>query len=243
MEAMGIEFSRADAIGYRVYVRLAGMVRTSPSIHRFLFGYRPAGDESIPGEYWDWTTLILRRALRRYLSPDDAFLDMGTGPVAVLAIYARLKLGCEQVRAVDHVEPLVAAAKKNMENLGLDIPVYCSDLFEEVDGAYDVIAFNAPYLDSEKGRRLGILNSDMASLRFDGGSGGGEVIERFLRDAPRYLSDKGRVLLGVNHFHIASATIRKLISDSDMTLAGWMKSPILRGCAYILRRKQPEDAA
>jgi HemK-related putative methylase len=207
-------------------------------LHRWLFGYAPTVVGPIDGEYWDWTTLILRKALRHHLKPTDSFLDMGTGPVGVLAIYSGRRLGCEHVLAVDHLPLIVTSAKRNAERLGLNIEFLCSDLFTGVDGCFDVIAFNAPYLDIEKGRCAGILKDELAERRFGGGKGGGETIERFLHQAPQHISKGGVLLLGVNHYHIPRPTVRDLISQSGLELRGCLEGALMPACAYVLCRPE-----
>ena len=60
-----------------------------------------------------------------------------------------------------------------------------SDLFENVDGTFDLIAFNAPYLDGSEPR-------DYAWTHVQDGR---DVIERFIRESKRYVKRGGRVLL------------------------------------------------
>jgi methylase of polypeptide subunit release factors len=217
------------------------LFRTRFFVHKWFFGYRPLIDNSTRDEYWDWTTLALRRAMRKHLRPNNSFLDMGTGPFAVLAIYANIKLGCKHVSAVDYLKPLLSAAKENADSLGLEVEFIYSDLFDNINVVYDVIAFNAPYLDIEEGRRRGILENKTAELRFSGGAGGGETIERFLHEAPRFLSEKGKLLLGVNHFHISRTTVHDIISSSDMIIERLQRNPPFPGTVYVLIRRAREE--
>jgi len=210
-------------------------------LHKWLFGYYPLSKNVVPGQYWDWTTLILRRTLRRYLKPDDAFLDMGTGPVGVLAIFAALKLGCKRISAIDKLEQIVMSARLNAESVGAIIDYQCSDLFDCVQGTYDVISFNAPYLDIEKGRQSRILIDELSELRFSGGIGGGEVIDRFLRDAPHFMSKKGILLLGVNHYHIPRKTVLAIIARSGWISCECIESLLIPASAYLLRRTDVKE--
>ena len=106
-------------------------------------------------------------------------LDMGTGS-GVLGLEA-LKNGCE-VLCVDVNKDAVALVKSK----GLDC-LY-SDLFSNVDGSFDLIMFNPPYLPKEE------LESDEVALYNCGGLKGCEVLDMFFNDAYKYLCSNGKVL-------------------------------------------------
>jgi len=205
-------------------------------LHHWLFGFRPYPGSQIHGSYWDWTTLVLRDALRKHLTPEARFLDMGTGPVAVLAIFAALRVKCRKVQAIDHLPEIVSSARNNADHLSVNIQFTCGDLFSDAEGLFDLIAFNTPYMDLETGRALGILQDERSEKRFSGGHGGGETIARFLRDAPDHLADSGLILLGVNHYHITRSTVLGLIVKSNLELVDRIENPCTKSTAYVLRR-------
>jgi len=219
---------------YRTYSAFIRQLRSNGLFHLWLFGYRPYPGSRIHGGYWDWTTLVLRDALRKHLSPEARFLDMGTGPVAALAIFAALRIKCKQVQAIDHLPDIVSSARNNADYLNANIQFTCSDLFSGTEGLFDVIAFNAPYMDLETGRSLGILQDEQSEKRLSGGHGGGETIARFLHDAPDHLSDNGLILLGVNHFHITRSTVLDLIARSNLEIVDRIDNPC-KSVAYVLR--------
>jgi methylase of polypeptide subunit release factors len=223
---------------YRVYHGLIFYLRTSRWVHRGLFGYRPCVSSSECGEYWDWTTLTLRKAIRLYLRRDMSLLDVGTGSAGVLAVFAGLKTGCRRIVGVDKVPKVVSLAQRAAEPLRLGIEFRCSDLFSNVTGRFDMIVFNAPYLDDEKARQLGILRSDLDHERFSGGAGGGETIARFLDGIPEHLLDDGCAVLGVNHYHIARTVIMGLIAGSKLRLERRLEGRCLPATAYMLRRAE-----
>lgn len=108
-------------------------------------------------------------------------LDMGCGCGIVALHLARQ--GC-LVTAVDVNEHAVGNTKINAEKNGLAIQVVTSDLFSEIEGTFDVITFNPPYLPTE--------NEDIA---WDGGREGTAIMERFLREAHRHLTGHGRIYM------------------------------------------------
>ena len=217
---------------YRLYQAVILPVRGSRRVNAWLYGYAPCIDSRESGPYWDWTTLIIKRAMWGYVGPDTRLLDMGTGCIGVLSVCARLQMGCKSVVAVDYVPQVVAMAQRTCGPLGLDIGFLCSDLFEKVPGRFDVIVFNSPYLDDAKARHLGLLGTEMEHRRFS--SQQGETIARFLREAPERLSEKGVAILGVNHYHIGRDMVGEMIAESRLRVMLCMEGRWTRGAAYVL---------
>lgn len=107
-------------------------------------------------------------------------LEMGCGS-GIIALHCA-KAGAE-VTAVDADPKAVVCARANAERNGLELDVIVSDLFLDVDGEFDVIIFNPPYLPDGIGG--GIERS------WAGGEDGVRVLERFLKDAPAHLASGG----------------------------------------------------
>lgn len=226
------------SLSYRLYLYFIGKIRSNRLLHAFLFKYKPLREVYSDVGYWDWTTLILRNALQKHLNVDDYLLDMGTGYVGVLAIYSSLYLKCNRILAVDQLPQIITCAKRNAEHLKLEIAFSCSNLFDNLnDERFDCIVFNAPYIDIE-GQKRGLLKDELSELRFSGGVGGGETISRFLRKAPQHMTDKGKLLLGVSHYHISRTVMLKLISLSDLKLCQRIESQFIPATAYLLKKCQ-----
>lgn len=80
------------------------------------------------------------------LSPaPKKILDVGTGS-GCIAITLKLELGAE-VLASDIIAGALDVAKKNAENLGAEVGFIESDLMEKIDGNFDVVVANLPYVD------------------------------------------------------------------------------------------------
>jgi methylase of polypeptide subunit release factors len=223
----------------RVYSSVFGALRSNRTVFHALFGFTPLHD--IEGSLWDWTTLELRKALRRCLRPGYRLLDMGSGPVAVLGIYARNILRHEKICAVDHIPEIVSFARRSAELAHADIDVYESSLFESVTGQYEVIAFNAPYIDATSGKRLGLLDSETARKRCCGGKDGLETIDRFLAAAAVFLSTGGLVLLGINHFYVPRNAIEDLAVRYRWSIAWVIRNRWTHAAVYALHRPVESD--
>lgn len=116
--------------------------------------------------------------------PGKTFLEIGCG-TGLIALHAA-KNGAV-VTATDINPHAVECARRNAAKNDLRIVVVQSDLFEKVDGNFDVISFNPPYLPDED-RSTSWLESS-----WSGGGEGSEVTVRFLRDAWRHLSPGGEI--------------------------------------------------
>jgi len=160
---------------------------------------------------------------------------MGTGAVAALAVHSYLHIGCRTIVATDHVPRVLDTARQNAVALHVPVDFRVSDLFTCVGERFDLIAFNAPYLDEDTGRDLGIIRDTMSEVRFSGGKGGGETIERFLADAPDHLNPDGRALIGVNHYHIGRETVGVAIGQSRLNLETCVRSRLTGSAVYVLR--------
>jgi len=111
-------------------------------------------------------------------------LEMGCG-TGIVALHCALA-GVE-VTAVDINPYAVSCAKENAERNCLEMEVIHSDLFLDVEGRFDLIVFNPPYL---PGDDKGYVEQSWA-----GGEGGIQVLERFLTEAPEHLARDGEILV------------------------------------------------
>jgi release factor glutamine methyltransferase len=108
------------------------------------------------------------------------FLEIGAGN-AEISVTAFEK-GAE-VTAVDINPEAVEYVRKRFEEEDIDGEIFRSDLFEEVEGEFDFIVFNPPYL---SGPEVG--DEEM----WRGGETGLEVAEKFLEQVSDYLSGEGK---------------------------------------------------
>ncbi|MEK6940558.1 MAG: HemK2/MTQ2 family protein methyltransferase [Nanoarchaeota archaeon] len=110
-------------------------------------------------------------------------LDMGCGS-GFLSVKCK-EFGAD-VLSVDINEEAVNHCKQ----LGLN--AVHSDLFDNVNGKFDLILFNPPYLPNDP------AEDEESKVVTTGGQSGSEVITRFLRDANRFLKDGGKILIVVS---------------------------------------------
>lgn len=139
-------------------------------------------------------------------------LDVGTGS-GCLAIALAVRLPQAMVMAVDIAPEALALARRNAARHGVErrLTFIKSDLLSAWlpssdpfatnlpvarPPAFDLIVANLPYIDSDELRGLAVARHEPA-LALDGGPGGLKLIERLLRQAPRFLAPHGLLLLEI----------------------------------------------
>ena len=134
-----------------------------------------------PGE----DSYLLQRHVEQLVS--GRVLDMGTGS-GIQAVTAARKDNVSHVLAVDINPAALIEAEKRAITYGVSdkIDLQLSDLFGSIEGVFDWILFNTPYLPSE---------GDADEASWAGGETGGEIIKRFLLEAQDYLSPDGSILM------------------------------------------------
>lgn len=114
-------------------------------------------------------------------------LDMGTGS-GIQSVTAALNPCVTHVLAVDINPAALVESEKRAYSAGVvsKIEYKLSDLFSSIEGVFDWVLFNTPYLPSE---------SEYNEASWAGGETGGEIIRRFLADVKEHLSSTGCVLM------------------------------------------------
>ncbi len=217
---------------HKLYQKISPLIRKNKLINFFLFGFMPIDNKL--GEYWDWTTLSIRKMMKKYVKNNMTILDIGTGPYGVLSLYAILKLKPKSVTGIDHSQILIDNAKKYKDRE--NIMFLQSDLFENVEDSFDIILFNAPYIDLEFGKEIGVLKDTLSTKRWSGGDKGIQTVEKFLFNLPSYLKSDGIAILGVNHFYIEDELIRKTILKAELHLIEVDKNNMTKACSYIIKK-------
>ncbi|MFH1447606.1 MAG: HemK2/MTQ2 family protein methyltransferase [Candidatus Micrarchaeota archaeon] len=113
-------------------------------------------------------------------------LDVGTG-CGIQAIVAKKA----RVVGVDSNEVAVENAEHNARMNGSNAMFVGSDLFESVDGKFDCIVFNPPYLPTSPNEVV----EGSEDVAWNGGKDGREVIDRFLDGFADHLKEDGRLLM------------------------------------------------
>lgn len=126
-------------------------------------------------------------------------LDMCTGSGCIAISLALLNEGFS-VTASDLSEVALHIAKKNALQLQAQVDFVQGDLFENIDGKYDIIVSNPPYIASQVIETLMPEVKDHEPMSaLDGGSDGLDFYKRIAREAPKYLTEGGSLFLEIGH--------------------------------------------
>lgn len=148
------------------------------------------------------TEELVERAL--FLAPRDrdiACLDLGTGS-GVIAVCLAKFLPRAAVTAVDLSPAALRLARENAQLNGvLDrITFWESDWFKRVEGAFDLIVSNPPYIAEEELEGLSVeVCQHEPFLALDGGKGGTERIEALATGLQGHMRPGGAVLLEIGN--------------------------------------------
>jgi release factor glutamine methyltransferase len=135
------------------------------------------------------------------LAPDArAFLDVGTGS-GVIALSIALQRPGAAVAACDVSKDALALATENRARLGLEgrVRFFESDLLEGVEGEFDVVVANLPYIPAGDiaGLSREVRRDPVAAL--DGGADGLRLVERLVETLPGRLRAGGLVALEIGY--------------------------------------------
>lgn len=131
--------------------------------------------------------------LRQYLPPSaHTLLDVGTGS-GCIGITAKLELPNLAVTLSDVGPHALTIAHENAEALRADVAIIKSDLLESVDGIFDCIVANLPYVDKSWQRSPETDHEPELALFAD--ERGLALIYRLIDQAPLVTTPQGMLLL------------------------------------------------
>lgn len=146
------------------------------------------------------TEILVECALKE-LHDGMRILDLCTGTGCVVLSLLNYSNGCTGV-GIDISDHAIELAKKNATRLGLDIPeklsIIKSDLYEKVDGNFDIIVSNPPYIDTAVIATLEAEVKDYEPhLALDGGEDGLDIVRRIVDNAMEYLTPGGFLMMEI----------------------------------------------
>lgn len=152
----------------------------------------------------------------RGLEKEVKFLDLGTGSGAI-AISILKFVKKSRAEAVDISEKALEVAKINSERFNVDdrIKFNLGNLFEPVEGKFDAIISNPPYIPTLELEKLQKEVKIEPKTALDGGNDGLEFYRRIISESPRFLVEGGilAVEIGINQ----SLEVKKLFEANNFS--------------------------
>jgi release factor glutamine methyltransferase len=145
------------------------------------------------------TELLVEAVLKKLLAREPnatRLVDVGTGS-GVLAITFALEQPELEVVAADISNDALALAQENAERLGVSerIVFRRSDLLDQIDGSFDWIVANLPYIPTADIPGLQREVQFDPALALDGGEDGLAIVKRLIESIPGKIASNGVVAL------------------------------------------------
>jgi release factor glutamine methyltransferase len=132
----------------------------------------------------------------RIQNPESRIADIGTGS-GVIALSLAAKFPQAEIVAIDLSDEALALARKNAEQLGLNarIQFVKSNLLAEVDGVFDFVIANLPYISTQDRHLLSREVLRDPEIALFAGAKGDELIRALIEQAPPHLRPGGWLTL------------------------------------------------
>ena len=124
-------------------------------------------------------------------------LEIGSGtgciPISIAVNHPTVKF-----TSVDLSEDALLVAQRNLKRHNIDnqIVFLQSDLFENVDGKFDLICSNPPYIPTMTLHNLKVFKKE-PTFALDGGNDGLDIIRKILSSSKVYLNPKGLIMIEI----------------------------------------------
>ena len=160
------------------------------------------------------TELLVEKAIE-ILTENTTFCEVGVGS-GCISVTILHKLETTNAVALDVSEKALAVAQRNAEKheVAERLLLKKSDVYENLnDEKFDLIISNPPYISVEemKTLQLEVREYEPATALTDGADGL-SIIERIIKDAPRFLNENGFLLLEIGY--LQSAAVQKVFNKT-----------------------------
>jgi release factor glutamine methyltransferase len=144
------------------------------------------------------TEELVEQAVKKLQTPPQYILDLCAGS-GCIAISLAFIFKSARIVSADISGEALKVALKNARNLNIAerVDFVKSDLFNKVQGTFDFIISNPPYIPEET---ISTLSPEVRSeprVALCGGKDGLEIIERIVAAAPKYLNSGGLLALEI----------------------------------------------
>ena len=162
------------------------------------------------------TEILVEKALE-YIKPNNRVLDLCTGSGCIAVSIA--KSVDAYVEGCDISKKALKVANKNTKLNNVNVDMYQSNMFSNVQGKFNVIVSNPPYIETEVVKTLDreVLEHD-PNIALDGGSDGLDFYRHIANSIGNYLLDGGVLLLeiGYNQGKTVSNLFKNIAKDIEV---------------------------
>lgn len=160
-------------------------------------------------------TEVLVESVLEILQPGMDVLDMCTGSGCILISLLKMQDGIGGTGA-DISKEALKVAHENANNHSVEVQLIHSDLFAEVEGKYDVIVSNPPYI------RTAVIEELKEEVKFhdpflalDGKEDGLYFYRKIIAESPKFLKENGKLYFEIGHDQ--GDDVSRLMKDAGFT--------------------------
>lgn len=177
------------------------------------------------------TEVLVEEALKQIRSGSD-ILDLCTGSGCIILSLLHFTKECRGT-GVDLSEKALAVAKKNSEKLEIPCTWIHSDLFEQIEGVYDMIVSNPPYIATKE---IELLEPEVRDreprMALDGMEDGLFFYRKIISESMQYLKPEGWLMFEIGYDQgkavsemmksagYAQVTVKKDLAGLDRVVTG-----------------------
>ena len=141
-------------------------------------------------------------------------LDMGTG-TGLIGMVAAQNMKVSKVTFADINAEAIKIARENCNRNGKKLKAKCifkrSNIFSNIDGKFDILTFNTPYLPSDE-----VSGKELISKSWDGGEEGIAQAIKFIQGLKMHMKQQGSAIIVVSSFGNLRK-LRKTMSENNLT--------------------------
>jgi len=162
------------------------------------------------------TQEVVNKALE-FVNKDSRVLDLCTGS-GYIGLTIKQKTGAEVVMS-DIDSEAIKQSKLNAKNNNLDVQIIQSDMFKNIEGKFDVIISNPPYIPESNELPESVMKYDPHTALF-GGVDGNDFYKQIVNEYKTYLKPGGKLVLeasedNTEYLKTEGFTILKDINGKD----------------------------
>ena len=157
------------------------------------------------------TECLVEEVLKK-MRPEGKVLDVCTGSGCIIISVKKLYKSACHCFATDVSEEALKVAETNAKRLNADVTFWQGDLFESVEGTFDCIVSNPPYIESAViAGLMPEVRDHEPLLALDGKEDGLFFYRKIIKEAKEYLQPQGWLLFEIGY--LQGEAVKELLTE------------------------------